>query len=178
MIYGFEKNKSINSNLVNTIDVSGGTYVRFVFIGSSNCVYSNHEDTHRTVSSIKNELNSVFKQSPINFISTGITYDMSSIIGIQFLEKTGPYNELLVGAGPLNLGIINYSSRGSSTPRVLLFLEQYDTDVFGLNMNNFYDSQKLLKSYAGLYDLFELHDFLQSSSDHDIVKYFDLENLY
>lgn len=35
-----------------TIDLSGGSYLRFVFIGSSTCPFSNNDDTHKMVTYI------------------------------------------------------------------------------------------------------------------------------
>lgn len=174
VLYGLEKSNSADHHSTETVDFSGGMYIRLVFIGSSDCIYANNSETHRMVSTIKNELSSVLEKASIQFITTGVSHDLSSTIGMNYLEKTGPYDEILVGGGPFNLGIIHYASSGLSTPRLLLFLEKYETDVFGMNMNNFYNAQELLKSYTGQYEIQDLYEFLQNTPEGEIIDYFGL----
>lgn len=172
-LYGI---KNGTPNYKSNLDLSGGVYVRMVYIGSSKCVYSNNSHTHKMVSAIKKRMKSIFEEADVNFLSTGISTDRSSEEGLDFLKKSGPYDELLVGGGSFNLGVIKYVSGSTSTPKILFFLENYDTELIGLNMSNFDSSQKRLKMYNGQFEIEDLYKFLKNSSQASIFKYFDLKN--
>ncbi len=174
LIYGIEKSKDNAIETTYGIDLSGGQYVRLVFIGSSTCFYANNTETIYMVSNIKNKLKTVLEKDVIKFISTGISYDRSTTIAINYLKKTGPYDELLVGAGAFNLGIINYVSGSSSTPKVLIFHELYETDLSGLNINNLHSSQSLLKTYTGQFEIRNLYESIKYKSRDDLLMYFGI----
>tara|TARA_R100001143_G_scaffold63595_1_gene73193 strand:- start:2291 stop:2890 length:600 start_codon:yes stop_codon:yes gene_type:complete len=176
LIYGLKTNENADTTSMGSIDLSGGVYIRLVFIGSSDCFFSNNKETHHMISYIKSELDEAMKNASLKFISTGMSYDHSSNRAIEYLEKTGPYDELLIGGGAFNLGVINYTSGGSSTPKLMLFVEKYETDLIGLNMNNFKDSQHLLKTYTGQFEIQALYDFIKQSSDRDLAGYLGISN--
>ncbi len=175
LLYGVFKNYNHDSKSIGSFDLSGGKYVRLVFIGSSDCFYSNNTETHKMIRYIKSELNNVLKDSSIQFISTGISYDHSPEVAINYLNKTGSYDELLVGAGPFNLGVINYVSGSSSTPKVLLFFEKYESDLFGLNLKNILASQNPIQTYTGQFEIQSLYEFVSYSSDKEIIEYLGIE---
>jgi len=173
-LYGI--NNSAPTDNESNIDLSGGLYIRMVYIGSSKCVYSNNRHTHKMVSDIKKRLESSFKETGVGFVSTGISTDRSSKEGLEFLKKSGPYNEILVGGGSFNLGLIKYVSGSTSTPKIIFFLEEYDTELIGLNISNFSNAQKRLNIYNGQYEIEDLDEFLKNSSRERIFQYFGLEN--
>jgi len=151
-----------------TFDFSKGSLVRFVYIGSSKCIYSNNERTHEMVSYIKSELKSIYDSTNTKFFSTGISIDLNSEVGVPYLSKTGPYNEILVGGGPLNLGLINYSSGLSSTPKILISFEEYKTKMIGLNSKNLNDAQKMIKTFTGQIEIKSLYELLKNKNQNDI----------
>lgn len=123
------------------------------------------------VSYIKNELNAVLSADSINFITTGISADVSGNIGRRYLELTGPYNELIAGSGTFNLGVINYASGAASTPQLLLIREEHQTDLIGLNINNLRDSQTLIKSITGQYEIQEFYEIVKKSSTKELLEW-------
>ncbi|TVR19727.1 MAG: hypothetical protein EA391_00205 [Balneolaceae bacterium] len=171
LTYGLKNNENVDSGFEGNIDLSGGVYVRFVFIGASDCFFANNKEIHHMINYIKPELDKALKNNSIKFISTGISYDLSSTTAIEYLKKTGPYDEVLAGGGAFNLGAIKYASGGSSTPKVLLFLEEYETELFGINMINFTDSQHLLKTYTGQFEIQELYKIVKQYSDSALADY-------
>lgn len=174
LFYGI--NNSTAPDDESNIDLSGGVYIRMVYIGSSRCVYSNNRNTHKMVSDIKKRLENTFEEANENFLSTGISIDRSSVEGLNLLDKSGPYDEILVGGGSFNLGLIKYASGSTSTPKIIFLLEEYDTDLIGLNMSNFNSAQKPIKMYNGQYEIEDLYKFLNSTSREKIYQYFGLEN--
>ena len=116
-------------------------------------------------------------ENEFEFISTGISYDVSSKVALEYLDKTGTYDELLVGNGPFNLGTIQYTSGKSPTPLVLLYVENYETDLLGINMSNFNSSQKLIKTLTGQFGIQEFHDFLETASDDQVLDLFNIRGL-
>ncbi|MEX0662756.1 MAG: hypothetical protein WEA58_14675 [Balneolaceae bacterium] len=163
LLYGGEGKLFSDNNTDREVDLSGGEYLRMVYIGSSTCPFSNNEATHKMISFIKDELELILQDQDVNLITTGISTDMSTEIGKIFLDETGPYHELITGAGTFNLGIINYSPGATSTPQLLFFKEYHGTDLIGLNMNNFKDSQTILKTYNGQFEIQELYEALKHS---------------
>jgi hypothetical protein len=127
------------------------------------------------VKAIKTNLESKLKKESIHFISTGLAYDYSQIAAFDYLNKSGPYDELLVGGGSFNLGVIHYVSGSSPTPMLLLFREVYNTQPIGLNLSNFLDSQHFLKAYTGQFEIKELHELISNSTPKDVVKYLGIQ---
>ena len=175
-LYGINIDRNKITESESNIDLSGGSYIRMVYIGSSRCVYSNNSHTHKMVDAIKKRMENIFEETDVKFLSTGISTDRSSEDGLDFLKKSGPYDELLLGGGSFNLGVIKYVSGSTSTPKILFYLENFDTELVGLNMSNFDNSQKLIKMYNGQFEIEGLNKILKKSSQESIFKYFDLEN--
>jgi len=157
--------------------LSQGQYIRFVYIGSSGCIYSNNQKTQKLIRGIKSSLNDKISGTKIKLITTGVSYDILSNLGIKHLKKTGQYDELLVGAGPLNLGILNYANEGLSTPKVILFFENYEIVPYGLSLSNFHNSQRLLGTYTGVSEINNLHSFVDSSSIEQIISHYKLDEI-
>lgn len=170
LIIGLEKNDQSKIDIDDRSNFQDGTYLRLVYIGSSKCFYSNNPDTHHMIKAIKTNLESKLKKESIHFISTGLAYDYSHITAFDYLNKSGPYDELLVGGGSFNIGVIHYVSGSSPTPMLLLFKEVYNTQPVGLNLSNFLDSQHLLKAYTGQFEIKELHELIDSSTPNDVIK--------
>ena len=174
LVYGYLSGFNSTSPSKINVDLSGGQYIRLVFVGSSTCGYSNNDVTTSLIKNIKADLKNLSNSHDFGFISTGISYDVSSKVALEYLEKTGDYNELLVGNGPFNLGTIQYTSGKSPTPLILLFAENYETDLSGMNMNNFNSSQEHIGTLSGQYEIQEFHDFLVAASDDEVLEYFEM----
>ncbi|NBC28116.1 MAG: hypothetical protein GVY08_14735 [Bacteroidetes bacterium] len=165
----------IDSQKRETINLSGGKYVRLVFIGSSKCYFSNTRKTIRTIKNIKLFLKKFLDDKNVEFITTGTSFDYSSSDAITHLDKTGPYDEVLVGNGPFNLGIMQYVSGKSPTPKIILLLEEYESELVGLNMKNFIDSQSSIKTYTGQFEIQNLYEYLISNNEDEILEYLNIK---
>jgi len=146
------------------VDLSGGEYLRFVFIGSSGCYFSNNEEIQEIIVSLKEDIQSKTIDLSKNFISTGISVDTYSETGIDFLKKSGPYTEILSGLSSHNLGSIKYSSGNVSTPTVMLFYENYETELVGYNYANLLDSQVKLATVTGMDHIQYYYEFVKNST--------------
>jgi hypothetical protein len=155
-------------------DLAGGDYIRFVYIGSSTCPFSNNADTHNKIRFLKNNLEDITMLTDTKFISTGISVDSHPHIGYNYLEETKPYNEIIVGTSVFNLGSIFYASGVPTTPRILIIKESYESELVGINLNHLEKSQSLFRLYSGIHEIDEFHDFLSTSSIEEVIKEFDL----
>jgi hypothetical protein len=174
VLYANEGNFTSSSDKEIITDLSGGDYLRFVYIGSSTCQFSNNEHAHQLVKSLKTELKSLAQQYSINFISTGISIDGSTKQGIKFLKKSGNYSEIISGASNFNLGSIQYASGAASTPQILLIHERYDTEVIGVNINDLNQVQQLINNYRGIFEIEEFHQFIKKSTREEVFKSLNL----
>lgn len=139
------------------IDIQGGQYLRFVFVGSSSCTFSNNEDLHKVIDFLNEELRSISYLFEKKYISTGISTDVNAYEGISYLAKTGSYDELISGASWYNLGISHYiwdSDIGyASTPQVLILTTEYDVLSNGINIFDIKHQNQLLKRYIGVQEI-------------------------
>lgn len=104
-------------------------YIRVVYIGASDCGFSNSEDTHKSVISIKKSLRELSDKYNFRLITTGISTDSTAHTGIKYLSKTGPYDEIISGGDFYNTGFFSYvwSRDGSpQTPQLHILNQKYD----------------------------------------------------
>jgi hypothetical protein len=152
-----------------TPDLNGGEYIRFVFIGSHSCPFSNNDTTHSMVLFLKEKFKNIAKDNTFNFISTGISVDMNSSYGFRYLQKTDHYDEIISGASVFNLGAIYYGNGVPSTPTIHLIYESYETELIGINMANLNNSKALINSYIGMHKIEELYNYVKSSKEQEII---------
>lgn len=174
MLYTYECNVFSSTEYSADINLNDGTYLRFVFIGSPQCSFSNNERVHEMVKFLKNEIRSIAKEHTVNFISTGISNNMSSQTGVNYLKNTGPYNEVVAGASSYNLGVIQYSPGVTETPQIVMIREQHDTNLIGLNINNLNKAQYWINSYNGKDEIEAFYNFIQGSTHQEILDRFGI----
>ncbi len=175
-IHGFSKSNYMNYRSLPELNLSeGGEVLRLVFIGSANCYYSNNKKNHYMVTFIKDKLRSELSNYSIDFFTTGVSFDNSSDTGFNYLKKSGPYDEIIVGGGFLNLGVLNYSRTGYSTPRIIIYKETYDANIVGLNLKSFEESQKLINTYNGFYEIKYLYNIVKNENNSDLLELLDIK---
>lgn len=173
-LYQNEGNFLSENHQHNSLNFSGGDYLRYVFIGSYTCPFSNSDRTHDVVNDLKETLSKAAQESFVNFIATGISVDTDPNLALRYLSNTFPYNELLIGNSVYNLGSIVYGSGAPSTPTVLIFHENHNTDLTGINFDRFDQSQQLLHSAVGVFEIEALYSALESSTPDEILNFFNL----
>ncbi|MBE9048539.1 hypothetical protein IQ255_29870 [Pleurocapsales cyanobacterium LEGE 10410] len=156
--------------------MSGGDYIRFVFIGSSTCPFSNNDNTHNMVNYLKESLKKITELNSINFIVTGLSVDLYPQLGLNYLKNTYPYHEVMVGSSVYNLGSVFYSAGNPSTPHILIIHEKYDTELVGINLSQISDSQQVLHSFSGVFEIKEFYNFIKSSTQEEINNFLSLSN--
>jgi hypothetical protein len=88
-------------------EITEGEYIQLVYMGSSTCGYCS-DSLHLSLSNLKNEFSKLSEQGSIRFYSTGISADIDPDIGYNFLKKSGPYDEFIIGGSWYNMGFERY----------------------------------------------------------------------
>lgn len=155
---GFQltSNSSPFLNYNTGVDLDGGNFVRFVFIGSSQCGFSNNEENHENIINLKKYLKQLVEENNYKFISTGISVDFNAYNGIKYLEKTGPFDEIASGSSWFNIGADRYvweNFQGApSTPQIIITKSNYTVEEnFGIQR-----SEEILKRVRGKDDIREM----------------------
>jgi hypothetical protein len=147
-------------------------YLRFVYIGSSGCVYSNNEITHQILRELKEYFRTFAHEQGYRFLSRAIAVDPSSDRGFYFLIKSGPYDEIISGSRWFNLGVYRYiwdTLPGyASTPQILLTVTEYKPTLVGNHIGYINQEEKLLKRISGLSEIQELLDDMKRLTTKEI----------
>jgi len=145
-----------------------GKFLRFVYIGSSDCGYSNNPETHEMIIRIKKYFKNLTRKRDINYITTGIARDLFPDVGIQFLKNTGPYDEVTAGASWFNLGITHYiwdDIQGRpATPQILLTRTNFDVSEDGAITK----SEEVLHRAIGIQNIRYLNRLIKNAKSQEI----------
>ena len=90
------------------LSVNAGQEVAFVFVGSSNCGWSNVPELPNMVKGLKLELRKRAENLGMSFAAVGIARDVIARNGIRHLEKFGDFDEVMSGRGWANIGVLKY----------------------------------------------------------------------
>jgi len=174
LLYKNDGNFTPQPYRISTVDLSGGDYFSFVFIGSSDCRFPNNDQVHEMVNYLKKNLEEVAESNSMNFILTGISVDSHSQLGLNYLNLTYPYDEIIVGLSIYSLGSVYYSSGAPTTPQILILYENYNSELVGVNINHLQNSQQVIKSFSGVPEIKQFYDIVQSSNKESIIQYLNL----
>ena len=113
------------------LSVNAGEEVAFVFVGSSNCGWSNVRELPNMVKGLKLELRKRAENLGMSFAAVGIARDIIATNGIRHLEKFGDFDEVMSGRGWANIGVLKYVygdqlSGPAATPQVLVVERSLD----------------------------------------------------
>jgi hypothetical protein len=161
-------------------NMRGGTYIRLVYIGSSGCSFSNNKRTHQMVKSIKKFTKDFVHQEGYKFLSTGIAQDKLAFQGINFLQKSGPYDEIIAGGSWYNLGLFQYvwdTLPGIAlTPQILLTLSEFRIVSAGEQIGNIKRNEILLKRFKGIKAIENLQKVVEENDLNKFKKTINLES--
>jgi hypothetical protein len=142
-----------------------GKYLKLVFIGSSDCVFSNNDEMHSITLNIKKHLSELTRASNMKLMTTGITSDVNADIGYSYLQKTGPYTEIYTGASWYNLGLKRYIWKDfeapSLTPQLLITLAEKNSFDAGGQLANVNIDEIIVIRLIGFHEIQEFHNKLQ-----------------
>ena len=113
------------------LSVNAGQEVALVFVGSSNCGWSNVPELPNMVKGLKLELKKRAENLGMSFAAVGIARDIIATNGIRHLEKFGDFDEVMSGRGWVNIGVLKYIYGGqlsgpAATPQVLVIERSLD----------------------------------------------------
>ena len=105
-----------------TLD-SGGE-IALVYVGSSQCVWSNAPELVTLVGNLKLELQARARAEQRGFVAVGIARDMGAANGLAHLRKFGAFDEVTSGRSWANIGLLKYiygdMPGRAATPQVLV----------------------------------------------------------
>lgn len=148
-------------------------FIQLVFIGSSTCRFSNNDKLIEYVRSLKSELRSFADTSRYDAFITGVSLDQNASIGLEFLWKTGPYDQVISGAGLYNLGAHVYALRNGgklSTPQVYIIRSSYIYLPTYSGIEGFNEDHQLLAKASGVAAIERLHNRIESQGILTLVK--------
>ena len=113
------------------LSVNAGQEIAFVFVGSSNCGWSNVPELPNMVKGLKLELQKRAENLGMSFAAVGVARDIIATNGIRHLEKFGDFDEVMSGRGWVNIGVLKYIYGGqlsgpAATPQVLVIERSLD----------------------------------------------------
>ena len=105
--------------------IASGYELAFVFIGSSNCGWSNVAELPPMVKRLKLLLNNRADDLGMSFAAIGVARDMHAASGVRHLEKFGEFDEVMSGRGWSNIGLQKYVygddlAGPAATPQVIV----------------------------------------------------------
>lgn len=112
--------------------LASGDEVALVYIGSSDCVWSNTPELVSLIQALKLDLQARAMEEPWRFVSVGIARDMDPGRGIAHLEKLGAFDEIMTGRSWANIGLLKYiygdMPGRAATPQILVVARNFHSD--------------------------------------------------
>lgn len=163
-------------------EIRSSNFIRFVYIGSDDCGFCN-EDTHNKIKFLKEALREFSQNNEYKFISTGVAVDTYARNGIEYLNKTTPYDEIVSGASWFNLGLNHYiwnhsANSKPAVPQVIITYVEFNVSsnnlggILGIEKN-----EKILKRYVGVLELENLNKIVRNESDEAINQKLGLDDI-
>lgn len=110
-----------------------GEELALVYIGSSNCYWSNVEGLPFLVRDARSQLRPRARAARYHFAAVGIARDRDVDNGLRHLRKMGEFDEVMTGRGWLNIGVLKYVYEDlpgpAITPQVLVVRRWLDRDT-------------------------------------------------
>lgn len=107
-----------------SLRAEGGAELILIYLGSSDCVYSNKPDLPDKIDRLKSLMQSKAGESGRGFAAIGISRDWDVERGLDHLAKFGQFDEVMTGRSWANEGIMKYVWEGSygapATPQVII----------------------------------------------------------
>lgn len=119
--------------------VRSGTELIALFIASSTCGASNHPTLPADLRRIRAALASNAAAGRKRFAFVGVALDENPRVGIQFLERFGPFDEILSGGSWVGTGAIDFMIRGIpgplALPQLLVLERTVKVDASSINVS-------------------------------------------
>lgn len=136
-----------------------------IYITSSSCPFCNDIKLLSVIDTIKFELNQKAKKFGYNFSAIGIGIESAPAIGLNHFNKTGYYDEIIIGNSWNNLGSIVYvldHFKGiQMTPQIVVTKRKYQMrtpNVINIRNNIGINSETELVRKAGLSSILNWFD--------------------
>lgn len=104
--------------------------INFIYIGSSQCGFSNNEETFTAVDKAMSIVKNKAQELGLGFSAIGIAPEWNVNLGIAHLENVSNFNEIIVGNNWGNSAIVKNVREFNiepSTPQILITFKKYNT---------------------------------------------------
>lgn len=112
--------------------LASGEEVALVYIGSSNCVWSNTPELVSLVQALKVDFQARAIENPWEFVAVGIARDMDPTRGLAHLRTFGAFDEVMTGRSWANIGLLKYiygdMPGRAATPQILVVARRFHSD--------------------------------------------------
>lgn len=114
-----------------------GTEMLAVFVASSTCGASEYPGLREALNEIRDLLAADAVRDGKQFISVGVALDQDPWLGIDFLKRFGPFDEILSGGSWVNTGALAFIVRDFPTRRTIpqLILIERDIEIEGISIS-------------------------------------------
>jgi len=150
-----------NNTDQNFLALGEGEYLQVVYITASTCISCNNE-YHDELNELKENIQTYSKIHGFTFYSTAVSLDIIAADGLEFIAKSGSYNEVISGASWLNNGarsyIWNLNEGEPVIPQVLIFSNKVSIDSFYSKLLNITNSSVLINKLKSQNDLSSFND--------------------
>lgn len=127
--------------------------INFIYIGSSNCKFSNTSAIYESVKQLKYLLSKRAEDLSLDYSAIGIAIDRIPEVGLDHLNNFGQFDEVISGNSWRNAGTLKYNGvmgEESSTPQIIITLK-----TFSESNNNFLLNEKKIQSIRGEKEIIE-----------------------
>jgi hypothetical protein len=111
------------------VQSGAGPELLVVFVTSSGCGASQYAGLTSALPLIRERLRLKAGRAGRRFVSIGVAVDQDPSIGIEFLKKFGPFDEVISGGGWLNTGSVMFMIRDFPSREALPQLVLLERDV-------------------------------------------------
>lgn len=112
--------------------LDSGDEIALVYIGSSDCVWSNTPELVNLIQALKRDLQARAIKEPWEFVAVGIARDMDPARGITHLKRFGAFDEVMAGRSWANIGLLKYiygdMPGRAATPQILVIARKFQSD--------------------------------------------------
>lgn len=132
------------------ISYTPGRQILFVYIGSETCGFSVQPGFREIVRTAQVKVAQQARANKQAFSSLGVSAGQSAILGIEYLEEFGPFDEVISGRGFLNMAAMRYFfdeyAGDASFPQILVI----QRDLSYLEPGYTYRNERVLLRAVGV----------------------------
>lgn len=121
---GMALREKLNTPPTSPAPIATGTEMVLVFMATSSCPGVKDPDFPSAVRAISEAMRTRADESGMTFVTIGVSLDWDLTEGVDFLKRFGPFDEIAIGRGWLNMAAVRYIwaefPGAASVPQILV----------------------------------------------------------